>query len=297
MAQRQLYRPERNTELYIRWMQFGVFNPLSRAHHEGDNAVEPWMFGPEAEQICKQAIELKYQLFPYIYSYAREAHETGMPLMRALLLEYPDDAETFNAEGEFLFGKELLIAPVTTKGTTTKRIYLPEGEWIDFNDKKTVYSGKEYITYNAPLHTIPVLVKKGSIIPMMPVMQYIHEIEDYPVSFELFPASENQTASFELYEDDGESLDYQANSYSKTMIECRTTSSEYHVVIRKPENTGYQTPENRNWILKMYLDEKPKTVEYQETTSLEWLWDEKQNVCISPVPDTKEMQSVKIIKD
>ena len=77
-------------ELYVRWMQFGVLNPLSRAHHEGDNAVEPWMFGEEAEKLSREAIELKYKLIPYIYTYARKAHDTGMPLMRALLLEYPN---------------------------------------------------------------------------------------------------------------------------------------------------------------------------------------------------------------
>lgn len=71
-------------ELYTRWIQFGAFNPLSRIHHEGDNPVEPWLFGPEAEKNAKEAIELKYRLLPYIYTYAREAHDTGLPIMRPL---------------------------------------------------------------------------------------------------------------------------------------------------------------------------------------------------------------------
>ena len=89
-------------ELYTRWIQFGAFNPLSRIHHEGDNPVEPWLFGPEAEKNAKEAIELKYRLLPYIYTYAREAHDTGLPIMRPLFLEYPADMETFSTDGQFL---------------------------------------------------------------------------------------------------------------------------------------------------------------------------------------------------
>lgn len=132
-------------ELYTRWMQFGIFNPLSRAHHEGNHAAEPWMFGEEAEKNSRAAIQLKYQLFPYIYTYAREAHDKGLPLMRALLLEYPNDPETFKTDGQFLFGKELLVAPVVKKGAVTKKVYLPEGEWIDFNNSKTIYEGEQWI--------------------------------------------------------------------------------------------------------------------------------------------------------
>ncbi|MDF1549997.1 MAG: glycoside hydrolase family 31 protein, partial [Bacteroidales bacterium] len=82
---------EEFSELYIRWMQFGAFNSLSRIHHEGNNAVEPWLFGEEAEKICKSAIEQKYKLFPYIYTYSREAYDTGLPIMRALIIEYPSN--------------------------------------------------------------------------------------------------------------------------------------------------------------------------------------------------------------
>ncbi len=131
-------------ELYIRWVQFGAFNPLSRIHHEGDNAVEPWLFGSEAEKNAKAAIELKYRLLPYIYTYAREAYDTGLPIMRPLFLEYPADTETFSTDAQFLFGRELLIAPVVKKGARTKNVYLPEGTWIDYNNKQTVYTGEQW---------------------------------------------------------------------------------------------------------------------------------------------------------
>src|SRR5690606_13765004 len=143
------------TELYVRWAQFGVFNPISRAHHEGNNAVEPWLFGAEAEQIVKSAIELKYQLFPYLYSYAREAFDTGVPIMRAAFLEYPNDEKAVDADEQFFFGKELLVAPVVEKGASTKRVYLPEGEWILFENGATRYKGGGWIELPVRLETIP----------------------------------------------------------------------------------------------------------------------------------------------
>jgi alpha-glucosidase len=303
------------TELYVRWMQFGVFNPLSRAHHEGNNAVEPWMFGEEAEQISKKAIERKYQLFPYIYTYAREAHDTGIPLMRAMLLEYPNDEETFRTDGQFMFGKELLVAPVVEKGVTSKSVYLPSGEWVDFNDGKTVYKGARWIDYEAPLEVTPLFVKSGSIVPMMPVMQYIHEKPVYPLSLEVFPAvAVNHIASFELYEDDGESNDYLKNIYSKTKFSCQTKKEAYQFTVNQREEKGYKPAGDRNFVIKLHLDEKPKAVTINAAkvktmkpaalqASLEkdfnkvaWSWDKEQDICYIKVPDTGQKREIVIRK-
>lgn len=289
-------------ELYTRWMQFGVFNPLSRAHHEGDNAVEPWMFGEEAEKNARAAIELKYRLFPFIYTYAREAHDKGWPLMRALLLEYPNDPETFYVNDQFLLGKELLVAPVVKKGATSRRVYLPEGEWIDFNDGKTVYDGEQQVSVKTSLNHIPMFVKKGSIIPMMPVMQYIHEKRDYPLSLNIYPAAEGQSASFNLYEDDGESTDYLQDKYSTTAFECQTTATDYLVSIQAPVIKDYQRPGKRDYIVKLYIQKKPakirmsgKTIAEQAnitfqknkdnlTGQVNWSWDAASGICYIRIP-------------
>jgi alpha-glucosidase len=248
------------SELYVRWMQFGVFNPLSRAHHEGGNAVEPWVFGIEAENITRAAIELKYKLFPYIYTYAREAHDTGLPLMRALFLEYPNDSETFDLNGQFLFGRELLVAPVVEKGAVTKKLYLPEGEWINYNDGKTVYKGKQWITVEAPLDAIPLFIKKGAIIPSMPVMQYIHEKPNYPVTFDVYPDQIGKESSFVLYEDDGESRDYETGIFCKTKITALVNSSGFAININAREDKGYKPAGSRNYIVKLHTNRKPKSV-------------------------------------
>ena len=297
-------------ELYVRWLQFGIFNPLSRAHHEGNNAVEPWLFGEEAEKIAKQSIELKYQLHPYIYTYAREAYDTGLPIMRPLLLEYSGDEETYNLDGLFLFGEELLIAPVVEEGATTKRVYLPKGSWRDYNDPTQSFSGGGYIEYEAPLEIIPMFVKEGAIIPKMPVMPYIGAMENAPVILEVFPSE--KPSEFTLYEDEGTTNDYKAGEFSKTLVESRTTSEGIELVINAP--TGPFETEKRNFWVEVYLEKKPERLsldgqkikkrnlgklkenwntEFNETG---FAYDEEAKKLYIKLPDTKEKRIIKIEK-
>ena len=305
---------EAMAELYIRWMQFGVFNPLSRAHHEGNNAAEPWTFGTEAERICREAINLKYKLHPYIYTYARNAYDTGLPLMRALLLEYPDDNETFNMEGEFLLGKEILVAPVVEKEASSKKVYLPQGEWIDFNDGKTVYSGKQWITYPVSLNTIPMFVKRGSIIPQMPVQQYIGEKKNAPIWFTVYPAAEGRTANFTMYEDDGETNDYKKDIFIKTEIKCVSTKESWNLSLQKTNKNSTNKSVSRNFGIKILLEQSPKTIllnsEKLKKTSAEkleksefvvskkasWSWDKETNTCSIQWADNEIETMIKIIK-
>lgn len=289
-------------ELYTRWMQFGIFCPLSRAHHEGDNAVEPWMFGDVVEKNAKAAIELKYQLFPYLYTYSRKAHDTGLPITRGLFMEYPNDTEALKIDNQFIFGEELLVAPVLKKGERVKRVYLPEGEWIDFNDKKTEYLGGQTVPYKAPLNTIPVFVKKGSVIPAMPVMQFIHEKTDYPVTFHIFPNYEDEKAAFTLYEDDGENQDYLKNIYSETEVVCTTLASGYAIEIQ-PRDKGFVQSPTRDFILSILCEEKPEKVVIDgreigfseaEPGSMSWSWDDKSKKCQVRFPDARLSRSIKI---
>ncbi|MDB5013680.1 MAG: putative alpha-glycosidase [Daejeonella sp.] len=287
-------------ELYTRWMQFGVFNPLSRAHHEGNNPAEPWMFGEAAEINSKAAIELKYKLFPYIYTYAREAHDTGLPLMRAMLLEYPNDTETYKAESQFMFGKELLVAPVVEKGATSKKVYLPEGDWIDFNNGITAYTGNQWIMYQASINVIPIFVRKGSIVPMMPVMQYIHERPAYPISLEIFPATVGQEATFELYEDEGENNDYKKDIFCKTRFTTATQNDGYTLKIHPREEKGFKPVGKRNLMIQMHLDSKPKSVSVNNLKiksakainaddvdeKLIWNWNETTKICTVKIFDS-----------
>jgi len=300
------------SELYIRWMQFGLFNPLSRAHHEGDNAVEPWVFGPETEAIVKKNIELKYRLHPYFYSYAREARESGLPLMRAMLIEFPDDKEAVKAEYQFMLGAEMLVAPVVEENATSKEVYLPQGEWIDYHNKQNVFKGKRWIEVETQLEQIPVFVKKGAIIPTMPVMQYIGEKKGYPIIFEVFTPSEGRISSFVFYEDDGTTNDYKSDVFRKTEISAKNLKSSVNISIDSYYNNGFLRTPDRNFVLKTYIPAKPKTVslngeKLKSRNNLKaesfvneihnkafWSWDEKEKVCVIVLKDDLQKQEITI---
>ena len=300
-------------ELYTRWVQLGAFNPLSRIHHEGDVAVEPWLFGEEAEKNVKAAIEMKYRLLPYIYTYAREAYETGLPIMRPMFMEYPADLETVSTDAQFMFGSELLVAPVVKKGATNKNVYLPEGTWIDYNDKRTEYSGEQWTTANAPLNTIPMFVRKGSIIPQMPVMNYTDEKAVYPITFEVFPAAAGDETSFSLYEDAGTDLGYQRGEFMRTPVSCRTTEKGYVLEIGERAGEKYALPGERNLMFCIYTGQMPKEalidgqkVRKMKTEKLNegmetefkvtaWCPDKKQNLCMLRLPDDGLKHTIEFI--
>ena len=145
-------------------------------------------------------------------------------------------------DGQFLFGQELLVAPVVKKGARTKNVYLPEGTWIDYNNKQTVYTGEQWTTVEAPLSCIPMFVKQGSIIPTMPVMNYTHEKPVYPLIFEVFPAPKGEEASFTLYEDEGEDLGYQRDEFAKTPVRFRTEKGGYFFRLVPVKEKGMQCP-------------------------------------------------------
>lgn len=211
--------------------------------------------------------------------------------------------ETFSTDAQFLFGSELLIAPVVKKGARTKNVYLPEGTWIDYNNKQTVYTGEQWTTVDAPLSSIPMFVKQGSIIPTMPVMNYTHEKPVYPLTFEIFPAQEGVQASFTLYEDEGEDLGYQRDEFAKTPIVCRTLPDGIELTVSAREGKGYTVPGPRNLLFRIYSAKVPKEVTVQgkkikkarperleadlenNTESVLWSWDKENGVCSVRIPD------------
>lgn len=228
------------SELYVRWMQFGLFTPLSRAHHEGDTAVEPWMFTPEAMAAAKKAIELKYTLLPYIYTCSREAYETGAPIMRAMFLEFPEDRECRRTDMQFMFGPSLLVAPVVEKGARTREVYLPKGRWYDWYDG-TVYDGGRYVNVPAPLDKTPLFVKEGCMVPTGPIVQNTAEAEGAQLVIRCYP-KDGETVSYTLYEDDGISLGYARGEFAKTTFTCTKEDKKYTVEYSSESFGGFPIP-------------------------------------------------------
>lgn len=227
------------------------------AHHEGNNAVEPWLFGEQAEKIAKNAIQLKYQLHPYLYSYARESYDTGIPILRALIMEYPKDHNTVAIDDQFMFGESFLIAPVIEKEAKQRRIYLPKGDWVDYNRPDMKYSGGTTIEYPVTLETIPMFVKAGAIVPKSPIMPYIGAVKNAPIIWEVFLS--DKISQFTLYEDDGETNDYKNDRYSTTAIESQKIDNTIKIEIQEPKQNDFKT-EDRNFLLKIHVSENPNNI-------------------------------------
>ena len=203
-------------ELYVRWMEFGVFSPVTRAHGAGEVVhgapTEPWQFGPEAEGICREMLRLRYRLLPYNYTMAYRNYETGLPLARPIIMMYPGDKRFTDESSSYLWGDDFLVSPVVEAGQRTKRVNFPKGEWVDFWTDELVRGGKT-LEVSAPLGRIPLFVKSGSIIPMAPPMHYSDEGSLDTLTLCVYPASGGTSTSF-LYEDDGKTTSYQNGSYS-----------------------------------------------------------------------------------
>ena len=149
---------DRDAEVYIRWLQFGVFSSHLRAH--GKQPREPWEYGPEATEIARRYLELRYRLLPYIYTQAARSCETGLPMVRPLVLEYQDDPNVAQLDLEYLFGESFLVAPLFTRAHE-RQVYLPAGRWVDYWRKEVVAGGR-WITVEAPLEKLPLWVKAGT---------------------------------------------------------------------------------------------------------------------------------------
>lgn len=154
-------------ELYIRWAQFGLFSSHARCHGAGDNTFrEPWRFGQRAAAIFRKYDKLRYSLMPYIYEEAKKCTQTGLPMVRGLYLEYPEDRNVRYIDDQYLFGDSLLIAPVLRplSESTVRSLYLPKGEWVDYWTRQVHSSSGQWIDYTVDLEIMPIFVIKGTTI-------------------------------------------------------------------------------------------------------------------------------------
>lgn len=204
-------------DLLTRWMELGVFNPIYRNHGtKGSRDREPWVDGPEHEAIRKRYIEARYQLLPYIYTSMEETSRTGIPLMRPMFLEYPEDKRFETTDTEFMFGPDLLIAPKVDEKFEPYDVNLPPGSWYDFWTGRDASSTK---TLNPALDTLAVFVRAGAIIPEQPVVQNTGEVPQGPLQISVYPGPNCHGA---LYEDDGNTMAYSRGEFLRMDFTCQT---------------------------------------------------------------------------
>jgi alpha-glucosidase len=201
-------------ELYLRWCQFGFLNPLYRPHGAQSNR-EPWRFGATVEDQVRDLLRLRYRLLPYYYTVSRQAYDTGAPIMRPLVMDWPGDPAVSNLGGQYLYGPLLMAAPVTAQGATSWDVYLPEGEWADwFTGARVVGPTTQHV--NVGNGAFPLFVRCPGILPLGPVMNRSDAAPLDPVTLRVFFEDATEHAEGRLYEDDGLSDAYQAGACAWT---------------------------------------------------------------------------------
>jgi alpha-glucosidase/alpha-D-xyloside xylohydrolase len=252
--------PEYTGELHIRWFQFGAFCPLFRAHGRHWHLRLPWGWdggdgGPKetnafnadpqelrnsrVEPILRKYLELRYRLLPYIYSAVREGCETGLPIVRALWLHYPDDPVATARGDQYLWGRDVLVSPVVEKGATARRLYLPRGSWFDFWTEERLEGGRE-IERPVDLETMPLHVRAGAILPLGPVRQYVDEPVEGPLTLVIYPGADG---AFSLYEDDGRTFAYRKGDWMR--IDMGWKNAEHILTLDVAPGSRLRTPAER----------------------------------------------------
>jgi len=248
-----------NGELLVRAYQISFLAPFCRNHKVIDGYdQEPWRFGKYYEDIIRRYLKLRYQLLPFLYTTLEEAHRTGVPLFRPLMLNYQDDPNTYNLDDEFMIGADLLVAPIIKADVVSRLVYLPKGVWYDYWTNKK-YSGGTMIRVDAPLETVPMFVRGGAIIPLGPEMNFVGEKPFDPITFAVYP-EDSGSASTTLYEDDGASLAYKDGIFRSTTVNVRHATNGYVASIDAP--AGQYNPGARkfSFIIKSAPNSRVVTV-------------------------------------
>lgn len=239
------YGPSPEAELMVRWIQNGIFQPRFSIHSTNtDNTVtEPWMYGDCTDYI-REAIGLRYQLSPYLYSLMERAHKTGLPIMEPMCSAFQEDVKCYEEGVDFMLGDSLLVANVVEKGAVSRKVYLPEGEtFYDFYTR-AAYEGGRTVELPVDLGSIPLFVRSGAIIPM--AEDRLDNLKTQQAEHLRILCAADRDGRFELYEDDGISMDYEKGGCLKTSI---TMTAGERTVLDFHQEGHYETA-----VKTLYLD-------------------------------------------
>lgn len=208
------FASDSSAELLTRWIEAAIFSPLLRNHAAmGTRHQEPWSFGEPTLSIYRKYLKLRYRFIPYLYDLFAQETQDGLPIMRPLVLTYPQDPRVRDLNDEYLVGDNLLVAPVVQKSQTKRLVYLPAGTWIDFWTNRE-YAGETDIVADAPLDRLPLFVKKETLLPWGPAVDHISETPDTHMTFNLF----GTTGSYSHYQDNGSDFAYETGEYNRYLV-------------------------------------------------------------------------------
>ena len=281
-----------NPNLVLRWIQFGVFTPIFRTHATADSRIERriWKF-PNFPTIL-DAVRLRYSLFPYLYTMAREAYDTGISLCRPLYYDYPEADEAYEYEGQYMFGNDILVAPITTRpqanGLTEKEIWFPEGKWWSVSTNELIQGPcKRSMAFTDA--QIPYFFRQGAIIPYNPPS--VMNVTERPDRLVL-NAVYGSDGSFCLYEDDGDNADYDTN-YATTLFTQTISGDKATYVIHPQQGTYAKAPQSRSYEMHIYNSVAPLAVKVNGVAA-QYLYDAASRSITFDVPtaDTSSESTV-----
>jgi alpha-glucosidase (family GH31 glycosyl hydrolase) len=263
-------------ELFTRWVQFGAFSPILRTHTTKNPETERriWAYPEPYSAILRTAFQLRYALQPYLYTEARRTYDTGVAFLRPLYYDWPESAEAYSSKNEYIFGDQMLAAPVTapvdkSSGLATETIWLPKlespqnewpkNDWIEWPTGKHLAGGASY-DRTFSIDQVPIYVRPGAIVPMQPPMRYTGEKPVDPLIVNVWPLAPGATSSYSIYEDSGVSVDYQHGVYTHTPIKATQTGDTLKVEIGPVEGSFTGMLKTRGFELRLPADWPPASV-------------------------------------
>jgi len=247
-------------EMYTRWLQYGGFSPVMRTHSSKSGALnkEPWVFAEEYTNVIRQTVRQRYEMAPYIYTMARKGYDEGIALCRPLYYDYPECQEAYDFRSQYMFGDDMLIAPVTKpaeNGFVTMEVWLPEGNWYELHTGAMLAGGKT-VTRHFALDEDGIYVKAGAVLPF-----YGDEVEnlngnDEDIYVTVFPGG---NGCFTMYEDAGNDKNY-ATEYATTLLSNSWTDNTQTVTIAPRKGSYEGMPAQRNFKVKVVASAAPASV-------------------------------------
>jgi alpha-glucosidase (family GH31 glycosyl hydrolase) len=270
-------------ELYTRWIQFGIFSPILRTHttKNVDSERRIWAYPEPYSDVMRASFQLRYAMQPYIYTEARRTFDTGVAFLRPLYYDFPEAAEAYAAKNEYLFGENMLVAPVVHPvdagtGLATEHLWLPAGEWIEWPSGKR-FHGPIDVDRSYAIDQLPVFLRAGSILPMQPPMLYTGARAVDPLILSIAPLADGQTSHYTVYEDSGHAEDYQRNIGTAWTDVSATQSGEELTVTIAPVRGGYPGMQSmRGYEVRLPADWPPASVT-ANGVSLQFSLDAKQS--------------------
>lgn len=270
----------------IAGMHLGFFLPWIQVN-SWYNLLHPWYMCPDEKEAFRYYAQLRNSLFPYIYSAALEGSQTGMPILRAMPLVFPDDRKVDNLIYQYMFGENLLV------GVFSDSIYLPEGNWTNYWTGEKVLGGKT-VNCKAPAKRGgPLFIREGAIIPYQKLMHYIGEL---PTDTLIVRVSPEKKSAYTLWEDDGLSYDYEKGMFAKTRFECTDSANETQFTIFATEGTYKGIYPSRTYELEINIPGKPARVLINGKETSNWKYDPGKVMLTVSQNNVREKQTIKIVK-